>query len=346
MRNFEIVSLFSGAGGLDAGFEKAGSNILVANEYDKHIWSTYEHNFPDTILLRKSIKDISPSELPRVDGIIGGPPCQSWSEAGRQAGIVDQRGQLLFEYLRIIKETRPLFFLAENVSGLLFEKHNSTVMPLLEQFAKLGYNISFGMVDANDYNVPQNRVRVIIVGYQTQTGKTFCFPETEEKHLTLRDAIWNLRNTAKPALNKTFANNNLKIQNHEYLVQGFSPMFMSRNRVRSWDEPSFTIQATGRQIPLHPQAPKMVYVDGSHREFVKGKEHLYRRFTVREAARIQTFPDAHEFLYKNILTGYKMVGNAVPVELAYALAKKIQYDLSDEERQDQKRAKKGSITRL
>ena len=239
-----------------------------------------------------------------------------------------------------------MFFLAENVSGLLFEKHNSVVEPLLGQFADLGYNVSFGMIDANNYNVPQNRARVIIVGYQSHTEKTFSFPKPEENKLILRDAIWDLRRNPTPALNKTFANYNLRVPNHEYLVQGFSPMFMSRNRVRSWGEPSFTIQATGRQVPLHPQAPKMLYVDSNHRIFVPGKEHLYRRLTVREAARIQTFPDTHVFLYRNILMGYKMVGNAVPVELGYALAKQIQADLVDQERRKRGRTKKGTITRL
>ena len=103
---------------------------------------------------------------------------------------------------------------------------------------------------------------------------------------------------------------------------------MSRNRVRNWDQPSFTIQAGGRHAPLHPQAPKMVKVGKDLQAFEPGFEDLYRRLTVREAARIQTFPDSFKFLYKNVIDGYKMIGNAVPVEFAKRLALKIEADIS------------------
>jgi DNA (cytosine-5)-methyltransferase 1 len=102
---------------------------------------------------------------------------------------------------------------------------------------------------------------------------------------------------------------------------------MSRNRVRGWDEQSFTILATDRHIPMHPQAPKMVKVDTDKMEFVKGSEKKYRRLTVRECARVQTFPDDYEFVYTNVRNGYKMIGNAVPVELSFHLAKTIMKDL-------------------
>lgn len=102
---------------------------------------------------------------------------------------------------------------------------------------------------------------------------------------------------------------------------------MSRNRVRAWDEPSFTIQAGGRHAPIHPQAPKMTFIEQNKREFVKGQEYLYRRLSLRECARIQTFPDDFIFKYSSVADGYKMVGNAVPVNMAYALASKIMQDL-------------------
>ena len=108
---------------------------------------------------------------------------------------------------------------------------------------------------------------------------------------------------------------------------GFSTIYMSRNRVRSWDEPSFTIQAGGRHAPLHPQAPKMRFIEQNKRIFVPGKEDLYRRLSVRECARIQTFPDDFLFKYENIANGYKMIGNAVPVEFAKQLASVIYKDV-------------------
>ena len=111
------------------------------------------------------------------------------------------------------------------------------------------------------------------------------------------------------------------------MTGSFSTIFMSRNRVRSWDEPSFTIQAGARHAPLHPQAPKMVHVGKDLFEFQPGSEDLYRRLSVREAARVQTFPDNFEFKYSRISDGYKMIGNAVPVKLAEAFAKTISQDL-------------------
>ena len=117
---YNILSLFSGVGGLDLGFEKAGFNIVAANEIDKSTYKTFEHNFPKTKLFKKSIKKLNENEIDfKVDGIIGGPPCQSWSEAGNQLGIKDDRGKLFYDYVRLLKALKPKFFLAENVSGML-----------------------------------------------------------------------------------------------------------------------------------------------------------------------------------------------------------------------------------
>ena len=112
------------------------------------------------------------------------------------------------------------------------------------------------------------------------------------------------------------------------MIGGFSTIFMSRNRVRAWDDQSFTIQAGGRHAPIHPQAPEMIFVEKNKRIFVPGKEKLYRRLSVRECARIQTFPDNFIFDYENIADGYKMIGNAVPVKFAEVLAKSIKKDLN------------------
>ena len=114
-----------------------------------------------------------------------------------------------------------------------------------------------------------------------------------------------------------------KIPNHEYFIGAYSPIFMSRNRVRSWDEPGFTVQASGRQCQLHPQAPKMIKIEKNLQKFVEGKEDLYRRMSVREVARVQGFPDDFEFIYDDVNYGYKMIGNAVPVNLAYHVALQI-----------------------
>lgn len=321
-----IISLFSGAGGLDLGFKKAGFSILVANEYDKTIWATYRYNHPETNLIEGDIRQIADDIFPdEICGIIGGPPCQSWSEAGCLRGIEDSRGQLFYDYIRLIKSKNPKFFVAENVSGMLSKKHKEAVDNIVNQFKELGYNVYIKLLNASNFEVPQDRERVFFIGFRHDLGiDNFEFPEACEEKLVLKDAIWDLRNNAIPALEKNKTNgSNCYISNHEYYIGGFSTIFMSRNRVRSWEEPGFTVQASGRQCQLHPQAPKMIKIEKDKQIFVPGKESLYRRMTVRECARIQGFPDDFKFIYEKLDDGYKMVGNAVPVNLAYHIALQI-----------------------
>jgi len=325
----KLISLFTGAGGLDLGFEQAGFKIVWANEFDSTIWETFEYNFPHVPLDKRSINDISSKEIPDAFGVIGGPPCQSWSEAGAGRGINDSRGKLFFEYFRILKDKKPVFFLAENVSGMLLPKHIDSFYIILKSFKEIGYNISYALLNAIDYGVPQDRKRVIIVGFKQYTKRFFEFPPPLLSNLTLKDAIWDIRDNAKSNLDAKKDAGYSNPINHEYMVGNFSTIYMSRNRVRSWNEPSFTIQAGGRHAPIHPQAPKMKFIEQNKRIFLPGKEHLYRRLTVRECARIQTFPDNFVFKYNNISDGYKMVGNAVPVEFARHLALKIKDDLKD-----------------
>jgi len=325
-----VVAFFSGAGGLDLGFEQAGFKIDWANEYDKDIWETYEKNHSNTVLDRRSITNIEADEVPDCDGIIGGPPCQSWSEAGALRGIKDKRGQLFFDFMRILEAKQPKFFLAENVSGMLFPRHATALDNIKDMFKECGYELSFKLLNASDYGIPQDRKRVFFIGYRKDLNKIFEFPEgtTSKDKITLFDAIHDLKDSALPALDKNYSNqDNCQILNHEYMIGGFSSMYMSRNRVRSWDEVSFTIQAGGRHAPIHPQAPKMEFIEQNKRIFVKGQEDLYRRLSVRECARIQTFPDDFKFYYNKVAAGYKMIGNAVPVNLAKILAKQIKKDL-------------------
>ena len=327
-----VVSLFSGAGGLDLGFKKAGFKITWANEFDKDIWETFEKNFPETHLNKKSIRNVELDEIPECDGIIGGPPCQSWSEAGKLKGIKDKRGQLFFEFIRILRDKQPKFFLAENVSGMLAKRHSDALEYIQQLFQESGYTLSFKLLNAKDYWVPQDRKRVFFIGYRNDLAKKFVFPEPIGKKRFLKDVIYDIKDSALPAIGKNHTNGlKCALPNHEYLTGSFSSIFMSRNRVRSWDEHSYTIQAGGRHAPIHPQAPKMQFVEQNKRIFVPGKEDLYRRLSIRECARIQTFPDDHIFYYKALLAGYKMVGNAVPPNLAYFLAKKIYADLNIED---------------
>lgn len=328
----KIVSFFAGAGGLDLGFHKAGFDVIWANEYDKEIWQTYEKNHKHTFLDKRSIVDIPSNEVPDCDGIIGGPPCQSWSEAGSKRGIIDKRGQLFFEFIRILADKKPKFFLAENVSGMLLPAHKDALANIKQMFTDIGYNLSFQLLNVSDFGVPQDRKRVFFIGYRNDLNLKFQFPKptTLENKITLKQAISDLQNSVLPAKEGNYTNGtDCKISNNEYMIGGFSSMFMSRNRVRSWDEVSFTIQAGGRHAPIHPQAPKMNFIEQNVREFVKGKENLYRRLSVRECARIQTFPDNFHFHYKSVVAGYKMIGNAVPVRMAKVLGENIFKDLAN-----------------
>lgn len=329
----KVISLFSGCGGLDLGFERAGFSIPIANEFDKKIWETFKINHPKTKLIEGDIRNISESDFPDdVDGIIGGPPCQSWSEAGSLRGIEDDRGKLFYEYIRILKKVKPKFFLAENVSGMLADRHSEAVQNILKMFDECGYDVSLTLVNAADYGVAQLRERVFYIGFRKDLKIKFKFPEgstkDDKKKITLKDIIWDLQGTAVAALPKNY-HNPKAINNNEYFVGDYSTIFMSRNRVKSWNEQAFTVQASGRQCQLHPSAPKMEKVGLNKMQFVPGKESLYRRMTIREVARVQGFPDDFKFIYENVDMGYKMIGNAVPVNLAYEIAKSIKEQLTD-----------------
>lgn len=330
----KVISLFSGCGGLDLGFEKAGFEIPIANEFDSSIWATFEKNHPNTKLIRGDIRNIKEEDFPdEIDGIIGGPPCQSWSEAGSLRGIDDPRGKLFYEYIRILKNKRPKFFLAENVSGMLAKRHSEAVQNILTLFKSASYDVSLTMVNAKDYGVAQERKRVFYIGFRSDLNINFQFPkgstEDDDKKISLKDIIWDLKDTAVPALPKNHKNPDA-INNNEYFTGAYSPIFMSRNRVKSWDEQAFTVQASGRQCQLHPQAPKMQKIGLNKCEFVKEKENLYRRMTVREVARVQGFPDTFQFIYENVDDAYKMIGNAVPVNLAFEIASAIKRTLENQ----------------
>lgn len=326
MATLKVAGFFSGAGGLDTGFKNAGFALPWANEYDKKIVPTLQRNHPDTTIDPRDLFNVTQGDIPEVDGYIGGPPCQSWSLGGKGLGLQDRRGEVFLKYLELIRLNRPKFFLAENVKGMLARTRQEDFNRLLEEFETLGYNISYQLLNAADYGVPQDRWRVIFVGYRKDLNKTFVFPEKQQHKLTLQEAIHDLKSTSLPALEGDKPNPAPFILNHEHSTGGFSSQYMSRNRMREWGQQSFTIQASGRQAPLHPDSGGMVKVDADTFRF--GNPERMRRLSVREVARIQSFPDDYEFLYDRLELGYKMVGNAVPVKLAETLAQQIFTDLT------------------
>ena len=208
-----LISLFTGAGGLDLGFHKAGFN----NEFDAKICPTFRKNFPNVRLIEKDIRKLSSEDFPdNIDGIIGGPPCQSWSEAGSLKGIKDARGQLFYDYIRILKDKQPLFFVAENVSGMLAARNSEAVKSFLNLFDEAGYDVNLRMLNANDFDVPEDRDRVFYVGFRKDLGiKNFVYPTPQPRKPTLRDAIWDLKDSAIPAKDKNHTNGlECKVPNH------------------------------------------------------------------------------------------------------------------------------------
>ncbi|MBS1722830.1 MAG: DNA cytosine methyltransferase [Armatimonadetes bacterium] len=307
----EFVSLFSGCGGLDLGLHQAGFRSVYANEHDARVVPTYRKNFPDTPVTQQDIRTLDASTFPAARGIVGSPPCQSWSAAGAQRGASDPRGQLFFLYCDIIAARRPEFFIAENVAGMLEGKKAEAFQYLVGQLQHCGYHVSYDLVDCADYGVPQNRKRVFLVGLRSDMYESpFEFPLPVAERATLASAIGDLP-SATPVGRRIETCS--AVPNHEYGTGGWSSHFMSRQRVRSWDEPSYTIPATGRHIPLHPSANKMVPAGKDKFVFDESTPVPYRRLSVRECARIQTFPDDFLFEYDNVDSGYLMVGNAVPV---------------------------------
>ena len=214
---------------------------------------------------------------------------------------------------------------------MLAKRHSNAVSGFMQMFDEVGYDVNLKMLNANDFDTPEDRDRVFYIGFRKDLNiHDFEYPAPLEHKPTLREYIWDLQDTAIPALERNKTNGDAcKVPNNEYFIGAYSPIFMSRNRVRSWDEPGFTVQASGRQCQLHPQAPKMVKIEKNLQKFVEGKEHLYRRMTVREVARVQSFPDDFKFIYDDVNYGYKMIGNAVPVNLAYHVAMQIKKTLKD-----------------
>ena len=319
---YRMIDLFEGIGGIRIAFEENGAKCVKSSEIDKYACDTYEKNFHEMPL--GDITKIKPEDLTDFDIITAGFPCQPFSLGGLRKGFEDTRGTLFFEVARLIKAKKPKAFFLENVEGIVNHDSGKTISVIENVLHDLDYNFQWRVMNASDYGTPQNRKRWYCVGFRKDLNIDYKFPEPLNYKITLKDAIWDLKDTAIKAQDKNKTNGNkCFIPNHEYMNGGFSTIYMSRNRVRNWDEQSFTIQAGGRHAPIHPQAPKMIFVEKNKRIFVPGKENLYRRLSVRECARIQTFPDDFIFYYTDIADGYKMVGNAVPVMLAYHVAKSI-----------------------
>lgn len=306
---FSVVSLFAGAGGLDTGLKMAGFNIVWANEIDKDACETYIANHPETYVERGDIRNVK--SFPKADMVVGGYPCQGFSLAGNRL-VTDERNYLYREFVRCLRQSKPKFFIAENVKGLLTMAGGQIIQAMIQDFKNEGYNVSHHLVNAKDYGVPQDRERVIIVGVREDIDFKYLLPNPThgnglfdlKPYVTLKDAIGHL----KPS------------EIGEVYEGTFSSRYLSRNRKRGWNEVSFTIQASGRHAPLHPSGEPMIKLRTD--EWLLPKTSEQRRLSYLECALIQTFPA--DYVWKgNVSSIYKQIGNAVPCLLAKAISKPI-----------------------
>lgn len=300
MREFTAISLFCGAGGLDIGFERAGFKTIWANDFEPDACKTHE-NWSDAKVVCGDIAKVDINTIPDADIILGGFPCQGFSLSGPRK-LDDSRNVLYKHYVKIVKKKKPLMFVGENVKGILTMGGGQVIEAIIEEFSECGYDVYCKLLNARDFEVPQDRERVIICGFRKDLNiKHFEYPTPRGFIVTLREA---LKNIPEPT-------------DDEVCMAPYSSRFMSRNRKRGWDEVSYTIPAMAKQVTLYPGSPDMNKIDKDLWEF--GKEGITRRLSWREAAAIQTFPADLEF-YGDLVSKYKQIGNAVPVKLAEIVA--------------------------
>ncbi len=328
-----LVSLFSGCGGMDLGFKKAGFNIIWANDFDADAQAIYSLNLGH--IDKRDILTVEEDAIPQCDILTAGFPCQPFSNAGNRRGVHDSRGMLYKECLRIIEHLMPKVIVFENVKGLLSTKYidgrnlADVIVEDLSQMNNVGYNVVYQVVNASDYGVPQNRQRVIFVGIRKDLDKIFSFPEKLSKvGLELQNILdvpqdvenqidWAFSPQALDMIAYIPEGGSWKDVPYEHLAPRFKKI---RDDMKKYHSPNFYRRFSRNEI--------CGTITASAQPENCGIIHPLedRRYTVREIARIQTFPDDFKFLTdtpRNITAMYKVIGNAVPVNLAYNMGKAI-----------------------
>ena len=315
MEKLKVASLFCGCGGTDVGlrgnfdflgrhYDSNSMEIVYANDIDDNACSIFRENFniaPDN----RDIRDVKSEELPEFDILTGGFPCQSFSiiaQNPKRLGVKDERGKLFFEMCRILRERQPKCFIAENVKGILTANKKSAFPLIIKEFEESGYDVQYRILNAAAYGVPQKRERVIMVGFRLDLGIHFEFPdaeiENEKNYLPLRKVV------EKQVDEKYFFS--------ERAVAGMMRKreSMNKGRAQDMDKPCNTVGAHLAKVSLNSTDP--VLMEGSR----------YRRFTPREVARIQSFPD--EFtLVGSESAQYRALGNAIPPVMFWHVAKAV-----------------------
>lgn len=331
---YSVLELFAGAGGLAIGLEQAGLSCAVLNEIDKFACATLRKNRPNWNVLEGDIKDFSFSEYrDEIDVVTGGFPCQAFSYAGKKLGLADARGTLFYEFARVVKEVNPPICIGENVKGLLSHDNGRTIEGMISILDEIGYRvIPVDVLRAVDYKVPQKRERLILVGIRKDIAINYSYPKPFNKIYTLKDALKKgelfdcdvpkSEGVKYPKKKKEvldmipqkgyWRDLPLDIQK-EYMGASFYLGGGKTGMARriGWDEPCLTLTCS----------PAQKQTERCHPEET-------RPFTVREYARIQTFPDNWSFVGSSAQQ-YKQIGNAVPVNLGKEIGYSIIKFLND-----------------
>lgn len=328
VKSYSVLELFAGAGGLALGLEKAGLSCKLLNEIDPWACKTLRKNRPNWNVVEGDITDESFEHLKgQIDIVTGGFPCQAFSYAGKKRGLEDARGTLFYQFARTVKEVEPLICVGENVRGLVSHEKGKTLESMIEILEDLGYDVQTPQVlKAVFYDVPQKRERLILIGIKKGSGITFKYPKPNLEMMNLSAALKAgvLYDTDVPkSAGQTYPSRKkeiidmippggywrdlpLEVQK-EYMLKSFYLGGGKTGMARriSWDEPCLTLTTSPAQKQTERCHPDET-----------------RPFEVREYARIQTFPDDWEFEGSPNQI-YKQIGNAVPVNLAYAIGKEL-----------------------
>ena len=314
--DYKTIELFAGAGGTALGFENAGLKHELLNEWDKNCILTLKKNRPDWNTVGGSISEISFKGM-KADIVQGGFPCQTFSYAGKRMGFEDTRGTMFFEFVRCIKEVQPKIAIGENVKGLLRHDGGKTLNTMLKVLDDIGYNVAYRVVKCQYMDVPQKRERIIIMAVRKDLKIPFLFPKEKNYTISMREALKNCPESMGqkyPEKKKNILSlippggcwRDLPVElQKEYMGASF---FMGGGKTGmarrlSWNEPSLTLTCS----------PAQKQTERCHPEET-------RPLTVREYARIQTFPD--EWIFEgSAASQYKQIGNAVPVNFGYHIGK-------------------------
>lgn len=319
---FNCIDLFCGAGGMSYGFEKAGFKTIYAVESNKIYADSYKLNFCEANVYVGDIKDISNKEIlsikeknGSVDIIIGGPPCQGFSIAGNIGRLFldDSRNRLFLEYVRFVKLLKPKMFVLENVAALVTHNKGKTITEIVECFKKCGYKVQYSILNSVDYDVPQERRRVFIVG--TCDEYAFHYPKKSSNIITVKEAIGDL-----PKLSAGESSNidlHIAMKHTKQMLEKMSYVKDGGNRE---DIPESIRPKSGdiRKYVRYASWKPSFCVTGDMRKIFHYEQN--RALTCRELARLQTFPDTFTFCGSTIQI-QQQIGNAVPCNLAYAIAK-------------------------